>query len=85
MSKAILVMDMPKHCLECPMRNDYDDCVVQSEEQNDKGCTWELLRKTCPLREVPEKQEDLPTNIYRDGWNACIDRILGGSEEHDIR
>ena len=36
----------------------------------------------CPLKELPEKQEDLPTNIYREGWNACIDKILKGSEEN---
>ena len=37
----------------------------------------------CPLRKMPEKkQEEVPvayTHIgaYNDGWNACIDAIIG--------
>lgn len=43
----------------------------------------------CPLRPMPEKKEILHTNQYQfgvlgrgfsEGWNACIDKILGGAE-----
>lgn len=73
MSKAILVMDMPKNCFHCKLQ-DWVNCRVV------KGChTGDTRPDWCPLREVPQKQEDLPTNIYREGWNACIDKILGGA------
>ena len=43
----------------------------------------EVHLSNCPLKELPQKQEDLPTNIYREGWNACIDNILRGSVENE--
>ena len=70
MSKAILVLDMPKNCLNCPLA-DWANCRIT------KGVHTGYFRPdNCPLRDIPEKQEDLPANVYRDGWNACIDRIL---------
>lgn len=86
MSKAILVMDMPTHCIDCPMRNDNDDCVVQSEVQNISAGTFEELRKTCPLRELPQKHTVHCTDtthhrFAKDGWNHCINTILRGGAE----
>ena len=78
MNKAILVMDMPSSCLQCELSTDDDFtcfCVVNSLE-----CSTVSRPTWCPLKELPQKQEDLPTNIYREGWNACIDKIMGGSE-----
>lgn len=42
----------------------------------------------CPLREVPEKQTIHSTDTQhhrfaKDGWNACINEILKGSEENE--
>ena len=72
MSKAILVLDMPKNCFHCKLQ-DWVNCRIT------KGCHTGYTRPDwCPLREVPQKQEDLPTNIYREGWNACIDEIMKG-------
>ena len=84
MSKAILVMDMPSSCEKCRLHSfvgkDCDViCKVQGQAQSYEEA-YKGKPKWCPLREVPQKQEDLPTNIYRDGWNACIDKILKGSE-----
>lgn len=51
----------------------------------------EVHLSNCPLREVPEKKEVSPYGGHcmnqcctkRElGWNACIDDILKGSEEH---
>ena len=87
MSKAILVMDMPKSCIDCPLKNDDDDCVVQDEESNRAG-TFEELRLTCPLRELPQKRtyeyhvDEKIMRGYRDGYNACIDEIMKGCEEN---
>lgn len=30
--KAILVMEMPENCLECPLLNGSDECVMQDED-----------------------------------------------------
>lgn len=88
MSKAILVIDMPKNCRECPLAKNESivleeayNCLPKRKWVTDREC--ESRPNWCPLKEVPQKQENLPTNIYREGWNACIDEILKGSEEND--
>lgn len=97
MSKAILVMDMPKSCKDCRIRfsnswsdycpyektgtyyEDVDDFVYHNSKPN-----W------CPLKEVPEKKNSIykyPSFSYGEGWdkgyNACIDKILEGSEQNE--
>lgn len=80
MAKAILVMDMPNACYECPCEADYV-CQAKYKEidEIDKVQEW------CPLREVPQKKYE-PTFYltydegYDEGYNACIDEILGGGE-----
>ena len=52
MSVLIKGMDMPKHCMDCVLKNDDDDCMAQKwKEWKD----WEDMRKGCPLVELPEK------------------------------
>lgn len=83
MSKAVLVLDeMPQYCAECPF------CFEEYHE----GSCCDLLGESvfpftkyqsCPLRKFPEKQvRDYPyydsyTDVWEDGWDACIDEILG--------
>lgn len=89
MSKAVLVMDMPNSCigcnfLYCNVESNVDSCQAMEVsrivdlEKEDKP-DW------CPLRHVPEKKEKYSlmgdNSAGRvDGWNACIDEILGGVE-----
>ena len=91
MSKAILVMDMPKSCCSCPLCNSSDECIVQDEDANFKASdSWEELRKGCPLRELPQKKEATQLSIspllpkqytaFEKGYNACIDEIVKGGE-----
>ena len=88
MSKAILVIDMPKTC---------DDCKYC---QNGRwlnylcGLTYEEFeffngerKKFCPLKPMPTHVIDRNTFAienkhmnYQDGYNACIDEITGGEE-----
>ena len=84
MSKAILVMDMPKNCLNCPLA-DWANCRIT------KKCNTGYYRPdSCPLRPMPEKKEvcgkypqpDGITPSYKIGYNACIDEI-GGNNETD--
>lgn len=81
MAKAMLIMDMPSSCKECPCLNDVDECEGVYKDVDDIGRkpTW------CPLREVPQKKVScFSDNAYRSllkqGYNACIDEILGGGE-----
>ena len=79
MSKAILVMDMPKSCFDCKLQ-DWANCRIV------KGCHVGSTRPDwCPLKEVPKKKE-LYLSInnkkgYCEGYNACIDEIVGVAEE----
>ena len=91
MAKAMLIMDMPSCCLDCP--------CSQHNPNIKKECMWEcetngmeldeinldIERPTwCPLREVPQKKELIPSTpiefFVKKGHNACIDEILGGAE-----
>ena len=80
MSKAVLVMDMPGSCYQCPFGNDNFECDVIGRpldvNQKIEKPGW------CPLRPMPEKDKRIDTCInkqYVRGWNACIDAIGGGN------
>lgn len=105
MSKAILVMDMPKLCLECPFMYMSEDIPLGNftyqslfrckgepeglcEDDGDTVYLNDIMMKSkptwCPLKEVPQKKE-LYLSInnkrgYCEGYNACIDEILGDEE-----
>lgn len=98
MSKAILVMDMPKNCLECPLGKNMS-IVIETCIQCPLGkCAIDAETETipdwCPLKPMPNKKQEkqycsngvfgintsMETRFNR-GYNACIDEILGGSEE----
>lgn len=90
MAKAVLVMDMAECCADCPCSFFERDnpilnliCGVTQEDAYNVGKPdW------CPLRELPEKipelksgYEEISKSIHRDGWNACLDEILGGKDD----
>ena len=87
MSKAVLVMDIPECCADCPCSFFERDnpilnliCGVTQEDAYNVGRPdW------CPLRELPEREtemtdaDDLGNDYVRgtmDGWNNCLDMIL---------
>ena len=85
MSKAILVIDKPEGCRNCPLFDfEYMRCNYNGDKNN-------LDIFGCPLKEIPYKMEqvyggedgseELYEEMYMAGWNACIDEILG--EEHE--
>ena len=96
MSKAILVMDMPNGCDGCPIcqgiATDGDFvCSIRDKDGNEQGFyDGEYERPSyCPLRELPQKKEVLKREQYEfggiglaftEGYNRCIDEILGGGE-----
>ena len=81
MNKAILVLEMPEYCVDCPLNDCFGECVVQSDDANFLAVeSYAELKKGCPLKSVPEKKElYLQINNdkgYCEGYNACIDEIL---------
>lgn len=82
MAKAVLVMDMPERCADCPLRSSektsYVCCYltlknISSTDYYDKKPDW------CPLRELPEKANHpayCDNGRFDKGWNACLDTIL---------
>ena len=98
MSKAILVIDMPECCADCPCSFFERDnpklnliCGIEQEDANNVGRPdW------CPLKSIPEKKETCSTiECYSNGewtegmkagYNACIDEILkGGAKNENIK
>lgn len=75
MSKAILVIDMPKNCFHCKLQ-DWANCRIL------KGChTGDTRPDWCPLKPLPDMdEEDYKTEWcqgVQNGWNNCIYEILG--------
>ena len=89
MAKAMLIMDMPSNCNNCPLRISISNFVLHSLDiTNFCGKTKKVLKKLnekptwCPLRSVPQKKTELTMFDIGEakGYNACIDEILGGGE-----
>ena len=77
MSKAILIIDMPKCCDECSIMCEQYYSAVKNKNFNNN-----MKPDNCPLREVPKKkscsqltQNDMDI-YYEQGYNDCIDDIL---------
>ena len=83
MSKAVLVIDMPERCHDCPFLDGDDACLAM--ETSSVGV--DVLKEKpdwCPLVLLPEKipepkegYEAIEISIKRVGWNSCIDAISG--------
>ena len=83
MDKAILVMDMPESCDNCPLfGNHYSDlcCKGLNNRSINYPCPKDFKQEWCPLKPIPEKRmyyvfNDCD-NAFMDGWNECVDEIL---------
>ena len=80
MSKAILVIDMPKGCYECPLAIEtgaYNSCCITATciTSNDNfKFPW------CPLKPAPEEQDiwyDDEGSDWERGYNNCLHEIVG--------
>ena len=76
--KAILVLDdMPENCFKCKLQ-DWANCrIVKCCHTGDTRPDW------CPLKPMPEKANHpdwCDGGRYDNGYNACIDEILGDKE-----
>ena len=88
MAKAIFVMDMPKSCDECSFETEVRMGGYAKSYCGVPGCgkyTDDYIAcraEFCPLKPMPEKNNITysPNGYqdgYKEGWNACIDEILG--------
>ena len=89
MSKSVLILDTPKMCDDCLFyrcaydeNDDYlDVCMALRETIDD---CYEKRYDGCPLKEVPKKKEGevyfLEDAGFQNGWNECLDEILGEKE-----
>ena len=92
MEKAILILDQPKNCLECPVGVNnscimelYISCGVAG--RGAIGAEAKTIPEWCPLKPMPEKKNVTPDDTtgavaVKFGWNNCIDEVLKGAD-HD--
>ena len=89
--KAILVLnDMPSKCRDCQFyyqtHDESDDYVSKCEVLNDMTIDGFIDKYSgCPLKPAPSKKDvknaKTMTDLgWIDGYNACIDEILGDKE-----
>lgn len=87
MNKAILVIDMPRHCSECPVCEAWE-AIPSLEEYYcniEKKEVMDIYRKPdwCPLKAKPRikftyvNDDDDATVNYKRGWNDCVKKIMG--------
>ena len=82
MKKAILVIDMPKCCNQCPICATYQQGSSSVREYwcPIDGNDVEPLSKPswCPLKELPQRDReyDWYEHERERGWNDCINEIL---------
>ena len=90
--KAILVIDMPECCRDCPyckeMYEVFECRITQKIVDKLDFYPYDHKMDTCPLQLVPEKSLTGNSDYFHwgdweDGWNQCIDRILGGESDDD--
>lgn len=84
--KAILVIDMPIDCLECPF---YDDMLMRCGYLKNEHYGVDARPSDCPLKPMPKQKYDTvetcyyaepekkwyELNGYSRGWNACLEEI----------
>ncbi len=79
MSKAILIMDMPEICYECPLCTEEDSCLAVGNDSIEVD-TVKGKPDWCPLVAVPDKlpysdTKGIAMASYIEGWNDCIKKL----------
>lgn len=85
MSKAVLVIDMPESCRECPFFGSrYSDmaCRAMNNKSIDYPYPKEFRQDWCPLKDLPKENVYEEYYLewsrgYQSGWNDCINAIAG--------
>ena len=86
MSKAILILDMPINCNNCPCFDCGDDrCCCNALNKDFTNEDTRIFDKDCPLKPLPKEREAFGIlNDYERGkilgFNSCLKIILGEEE-----
>lgn len=91
--KAILVIDMPSDCAECQFCGfggiNLEKYVCSLTREHSEGPHI----VGCPLKPLPQKKHNnggyrvidgtkwFYDSEHDDGWNACLDEILGAEDD----
>lgn len=86
MGKAVLVIDMPKDCFDCPMciESIVDRCKINYKDIHGDGGIEETDSRPswCPLKPIEHRDGKTDGHStcmkwFTIGWNKCIDAITG--------
>jgi len=88
MSKSILVIDTPDSCDKCRLccMGNYGSKRCSTKDQSIFLKKGQKKPDWCPLKDAPEKKEvrnfclderDFIQQGYQQGWNTCIEEMLG--------
>ena len=84
MDKAILVIDMPDSCDNCPLFHGfYTDMTCGANHYSiNYPYPKDFRQDWCPLKPMPKKMKGHDSIYYQwgdyeDGWNHCIDCVSG--------
>lgn len=92
MTKAVLVMDMPKSCSACKFMYEFQGikkCQLMNVFNNgasklSQNTFTKKRHEKCPFGELPERKKltyaDWGTDNEVSGWNDCLDEILGAKK-----
>lgn len=90
MSKAVLVIDMPSRCGECPVCASYQSCAFSFREYwcstNGKDVERDSKPDWCPLKQAPEEQliwYDDERSDWERGYNNCLYEIVGRESDYE--
>jgi len=82
MNKGILIIDkIPEYCDEhCKFCDSFFNCQYVGDVEE----AWRNKQRDpkCPIKPLPKQRLCYPAleEPYWDGWNDCLDEILGGKE-----
>ena len=96
MKAILVIDEMPDSCLKCKYCGYKEEdenqrvCLFMSQAYVLDG-NLNKIHRMCPLKPLPQKKEAertmsgtldewVETTYYREGWNDCIDELLGETE-----
>ena len=74
--KAILVIDLPESCEECPFCDDFYYCIPEKAKGYVAFTEKSGRQEWCPLKPIPNRITERGKWIseeYQKGWNACVE------------
>ena len=80
--KAILILDMPTNCIECPLHQRYCGAICRALEKEHTEERFYHREQWCPLKPLPQPKNnsdewlgDVWVEGYEAGYNKCIEEI----------